>query len=98
MVDVHKACKVLIQHELMSSENDLLANKTTYHECYLKMVPTCISSSVDFTLKLAKFGILNIEHYFQSMKTSALLLFHTQISCKTPHFYSTSFLIRQTDD
>ncbi|CAF4219360.1 unnamed protein product [Rotaria magnacalcarata] len=39
MIDVRKACNLLIEHGLLSLENKLLANKFTYHESYMKQLP-----------------------------------------------------------
>ncbi|CAF4236239.1 unnamed protein product [Rotaria magnacalcarata] len=39
MIDVRKACNLLIEHGLLSLENKLLANKFTYHESYIKQLP-----------------------------------------------------------
>lgn len=74
MLDVHKACAVLIEYEMLSLEAKMLANKYTYHECYLKKIPINKSSLVDFSLKLAKFGIFNIEAYFDTLKKSKMFL------------------------
>jgi hypothetical protein len=67
MIDVHKACAVLVEHGLISIESDLLANKIAYHESYLKLMPTSKSALLDFTLALAKFGIVNIEQYCKTL-------------------------------
>ena len=67
MIDVHKACAILLEHGLISIESDLLANKIAYHESYLKLMPTSKSTLLDFTLALAKFGVVNIEQYCKTL-------------------------------
>ncbi|CAF2139182.1 unnamed protein product [Rotaria magnacalcarata] len=69
MVDVHKACNLLIDHGLLSIENKMLANKFTYHESYIKTIPQNKSYLVDFSLTLAKFGIFDIQTYYETLKT-----------------------------
>ena len=70
MVDVHKACNLLIQHKLLSLEAKMLANKSSYFESYMKKVPQNKLQLVDFSLTLAKFGIIDINAYYDSLKTS----------------------------
>ncbi|CAF4993784.1 unnamed protein product, partial [Rotaria sp. Silwood1] len=69
MVDVHKACKLLIEYGLLSIETKMLANKSPYYECYMKKIPQNQSRLVDFSLKLSKFGIVNIDTYYETLKT-----------------------------
>ncbi|CAF1308626.1 unnamed protein product [Rotaria magnacalcarata] len=69
MIDVRKACNLLIEHGLLSLENKLLANKFTYHESYIKQLPRNKAYLVDFSLTLVKFGIVNFEAYYETLKT-----------------------------
>ncbi len=73
-VDTHKACKVLIDHGLLSLEYKILANKSKYNEAYLKKIPRSQAEMLDFTLMLSKFEIRNIDSYFETLKTSKLFL------------------------
>lgn len=70
MVDVHKACHLLIANGLLTKENKILANKSSYYECYLKQIPCDKSKLVDFSFTLAKFGIADINLYYDTLKTS----------------------------
>jgi len=70
MVDVHKACKLLVENSLLKREKKMLANKSSYFECYLKQIPQNKSKLVDFSFKLAKFGIVDISMYYDTLKTS----------------------------
>ncbi|UJR17415.1 hypothetical protein I4U23_004310 [Adineta vaga] len=69
MVDVHKACQLLIDYKLLIKENKMLANKSSYHECYLKNIPQNKSASVEFSITLTKFGIYDINMYYDTLKT-----------------------------
>jgi hypothetical protein len=70
MVDVHKACSLLIEYKLLSIETKVLANKSSYYEAYIKKMPENKPECVDFSLKLAKFGIVDINMYYESLKNS----------------------------
>ncbi|CAF1414850.1 unnamed protein product, partial [Adineta ricciae] len=69
MVDVHKACQLLIDNKLLTKEDKMLANKSSYHECYLKTIPQNKSALVEFSITLAKFGIYDIHTYYDTLKT-----------------------------
>ncbi|CAF3856692.1 unnamed protein product [Rotaria sordida] len=66
--DIRKACQLLIDHELLSVEPKALGNKSSYFESYLKETPENKSQLVDFSLKLAKFGITDIDKYYVKLK------------------------------
>jgi hypothetical protein len=70
MIDVYKACRLLIENGLLIREKKMLANKSSYYECYLKQIPCDKSKLVDFSFILAKFGIVDINMYYDTLKTS----------------------------
>lgn len=74
MVDVHKACNLLIEYGLLSLESKMLANKLMFHECYLKIIPRNKSDLVDFSLTLANFGIFDVNTYYDTLKTGKLVI------------------------
>ena len=73
MIDVHKACNLLVDFGLLSIETKMLANKKIYFESYLKQIPQDKSVLVDFTIRLSKFGILDVNDYFDTLKISKLI-------------------------
>ena len=77
MLDVHKACKLLIEHGLLSIETKILANKYTYYESYMKKIPQNESHLVDFSLTLAKFGVFDVDLYYETLKTSKFAVYKT---------------------
>ncbi|CAF0822804.1 unnamed protein product [Rotaria sordida] len=68
MIDVHKACRLLIDNGLLEKEKKLLANKHSYFESYLKQIPKNKSELVDFSVALARFGIIDIDMYYATLK------------------------------
>ena len=72
MIDVHKACQILVDHGLLSIESKMLANKSCYHEAYLKRIPQDNGNMIEFTLLLARFGIYNVDSYYETLKTGKL--------------------------
>ncbi|CAF4258029.1 unnamed protein product [Rotaria sp. Silwood2] len=75
MVDVHKACNLFIENELLSLETKMMAKKFTYYESYMKKIPQNKSQLVDFSLTLAKFGVFDINVYYETLKTSKFYTF-----------------------
>ncbi|CAF2053053.1 unnamed protein product [Rotaria magnacalcarata] len=69
MIDVHKACQILIDHGLLTVEDKMLANKSSYCDAYLKQVPQSAVDMIEFTLLLAQFGIYNLDTYYSTLKT-----------------------------
>jgi hypothetical protein len=74
MPDVRKGCNLLIEYGLLSIEPKMLANRFCYYESYMKKIPQNKSELVDFSLKLAKFGITDINKYYESLKTSKFVI------------------------
>lgn len=93
MSDVHKACDLLIEYGLLSMETTMLANKHCYHESYMKRIPRDKSNSLDFSLKLAKFGIVNIDKYYESLKTSKFVIFKVDEGLHMMNERERSFLL-----
>jgi hypothetical protein len=89
MIDVHKACQILIDHGLLTVEDKMLANKSSYCDAYLKQVPQSAADMIEFTLLLAQFGIYNLDTYYSTLKTGKLYLIDIDHLCHTiDHSYS----------
>ncbi|CAF4308031.1 unnamed protein product [Rotaria magnacalcarata] len=89
MIDVHKGCQILIDHGLLTVEDKMLANKSSYCDAYLKQVPQSAADMIEFTLLLAQFGIYNLDTYYSILKTGKLYLIDIDHLCHTiDHSYS----------
>ncbi|CAF1672956.1 unnamed protein product, partial [Didymodactylos carnosus] len=55
MVDVHKACDLLIQKKLLEKRNNLLGNTQKYFDSYLKLLPVNMQETVKFAGLLKEF-------------------------------------------
>jgi hypothetical protein len=74
MKDAEKACQILIDNDLLSLETNVLGNRHSYYESFLKQIPQNQSKLMKFSLTLAKFGIDNIKTYYDTLTISK---FHT---------------------
>jgi hypothetical protein len=75
MKDAEKACQILIDNELLSLETNILGNRHSYYESFLKQIPQNQSVLMEFCLKLAKFGIDDIKKYYDTLTTSKFHIF-----------------------
>jgi hypothetical protein len=74
MKDAEIACQILIDNKLLSLETNVLGNRHSYYESFLKQIPQNQSELMKFSLRLAKFGIDNIKKFYDTLTISK---FHT---------------------
>lgn len=64
---VRRACEVLVEHNLLSLEKEILANQYTFFDAYLKQLPRTPVEASSFATNLLRFDIFSIASYYETV-------------------------------